>query len=404
MTKTLNVLVIVPHCDGSDVGEAWCAHMWVSELAKRANVTLITQQRPGRIALEQQLPNVRIIARQEPAWALKFPRLNAMAKLSYPGFYFWAKRQIHTLLKNEEHFDVAHQFSPLALRFPTPLMAFNIPYVLGPLGGSLSTPSAFKKECGSAAWFTRLRTFDRLRLAWDPFLKRSYHKASAVLGVAPYVGTLLENAHLTRFDIESELGLSSLHSQKHQPDGSQKGLRLLHVGRGVRSKGLRDCIRALANLEDLDGIHLDVAGSGEEMPICKALATKLGVRDRITFHGQIDRKEVDHLYEQADVFCFPSFREPSGSVIFEAMSYGIPVITADRGGPGHVIDDSCGVKVAVTDTKEYPKNIALAVRALALMPGLRQTLSDGALVKMSTIAMWPEKISRLLKLYQEIRQ
>ena len=404
MTKKLNVLVVVPHCDGTDVGEAWCAYMWISELSKEANITLVTQERPRRRPLADQFTDVKIISRPEPVWALKYPRLNAMAKLTYPGFYFWAKRQIQALLKEGNHFDVAHQFSPIALRFPSPLVAFHIPYVLGPLGGSLATPDAFKAECRSGAWFTRLRAFDRLRLAWDPFLRRSYKHASMVLGVAPYVGQLLGKKTLTRFGVESELGVTQLKTPNHTHTDRKKGLRLLHVGRGVRSKGLRDCIRAMAKTKDIPGLHLDVAGRGEEMPICEALAVKLGVRHRVTFHGQLNKKEIDRLYERADVFCFPSFREPSGCVIFEAMSFGLPVIAADRGGPGHVVDDSCGFKIAVTNTTDFPKHIANAVRTLAAMPELRQRLSEGALAKMASIGLWPAKISRLLSLYRQIRQ
>ena len=45
------------------------------------------------------------------------------------------------------------------------------------------------------------------------------------------------------------------------------------------------------------------------------------------------RAEVEALYESHDLFCFPSFREPAGGVLYEAMRHGLPVITTDRGGP-----------------------------------------------------------------------
>lgn len=395
------VLALAPYCDSTDVGEAWCANQWVSELSKQADVTLLAMERPGRKPLSQQLPDVRVITRSEPKWARRHERLNAMAKLSYPAFYRWAKREIRALLAAGEHFDVAHQFSPIALRFPSPLKAFDIPYVLGPLGGSLSTPDGFKSECDSAAWYTRLRSIDQLRLTWDPFLKASYRNAAAVLGVAPYVGDLLAPAKPARFEVMSELGVDTL----KEPDRerfSRTGTRLLHVGRGVRTKGLRDVIRALDRLRDIPGIHLDVAGKGEEIAICEQLAVDLNVAHLVTFHGQVSRAEVDALYAKADVFCFPSFREPSGSVLFEALSFGLPVIVADRGGPGHVVDDSCGFKVTVTDPDMFVQQITVAVRTLAAMPSLRRRLSEGAIRKMTEIGLWPAKIERLLTIYHDI--
>ena len=138
------------------------------------------------------------------------------------------------------------------------------------------------------------------------------------------------------------------------------------------TKGLRDAIRALALLpEDLD-VTLDVAGEGEETPLCRALARELGVAQRVRFHGRVDRDRVETLYAEADAFLFPSFREPSGSVVFEAMRHGLPVITADRGGPGHVVDDDSGLRVAVTDPERF------AARSLLLEPGPTVVLEHGA--------------------------
>lgn len=395
------VLALAPYCDGTDVGESWCAFQWVNELSKRADVTLLALERPGRTPLGKQLPDVEVITREEPAWVRRHERLNAMAKPAYPIYYYWAKKQIKGLLKSGHEFDVAHQFTPIALRFPSPLKAFQIPYVLGPFGGSLSTPESFNSECATDAWFSRLRQLDRFRLCWDPILKNSYNKASAILGVAPYVNDLLVQSSPSRFEVMSELGVTAL---KRPPveKFERSGLRLLHVGRGVRTKGLRDVIRALDKLRDVPGIYLDVAGRGDEIELCEELAKDLDVTHLITFHGQISRAEVDKLYEQADVFCFPSFREPSGSVIFEALSHGLPAVVADRGGPGHVVDDTCGFKIQVTNPEVFAEQIAMAVRTLSSMPELRRQLSEGAILKMEELGLWPSKIEALLDLYRSI--
>lgn len=403
MIQRPKVLALAPYCDGTDVGEAWCAYMWVSELSKKADVTLLSMVRPGRKPLAEQLPDVTVITKEEPSWTRRFERLNAMAKLSYGAFYSWANSAIKKILEDGVEFDVAHQFSPIALRFPSPLRNHSVPYVLGPLGGSLDTPKRFQSECGSAAWYTKFRNIDRFRLKRDPLLNSSYRKASAVLGVAPYVSSLIGEEKLRRFEVISELGVQLLRTPKVN-QFSHSSFRMLHVGRGVRTKGLRDCIRALDLLRDIPGLHLDVAGKGEEMEICEALALELDVRHLVTFHGQISRAEVDQLYANADVFCFPSYREPSGSVVFEALSFGLPVIVADRGGPGHVVDDSCGFKVAVADPQQFSKHIAAAVRTLAAMPELRKRLSSGAIDKMTKIGLWPAKIERLLSIYQDIVQ
>lgn len=403
MKRRLSVLAIAPYCDGTDVGEAWCAYQWIDNLSYHADVTLLTMERPGRTPLIEQFSRVRVITRQEPHWARFHERLNAMAKLSYPVFYLWARRTIKGLLAQGQRFDIAHQFSPIALRYPSPLTGFDVPYVLGPLGGSLETPNAFRGDSGTDQAFTRLRQVDSWRLAHDPWLKKSYKSASAVLGVAPYVGDALRHAALKHFHVMSELGISRLPSAAPSVVCDPNPIvHILHVGRGVRTKGLRDLVRAIAILPTSLRYHVDVAGKGPEVDYCQQLAHELKVADRFSFHGQIPRVAVDQLYSKADIFCFPSFREPSGSVLFEALSFGLPVIVADRGGPGHVVDPSCGIKLKVRDPQSYARDIADALSMLITDPALRRLFAKGARKKVQEVGLWSGKMARLLTVYHEI--
>jgi len=331
----------------------------------------------------------------------RFSRLSSMLKPGYLGYYRAARRWIAGALAAGRRFDIAQQFSPLALRYPSPLAEFPVPYVIGPLGGSLDTPAGFADECRSSAWYTRLRGLDRLRLQRDPMLRRSYGRAAAVLGVAPYVRDLLEHARPSRFEVMSELGIDSLApvQQRKNPGGR---LHLVHVGRAVRTKGLRDSIRAIAQLPADVSVHLDVAGQGEETAVCRAEAQRLGVGDRVTFHGQVSRAAVEELYAKADAFLFPSFREPSGSVVFEALRHGLPVITTDRGGPGYVIDGSCGITVPAINPGQLAGDLAAAISRIARDGALRTRLANGARERVARIGLWENKVRWLLALYAEL--
>jgi len=401
MKKRLHVLALAPYCDGLDVGEAWCAFQWVSHLAQHAQVTLLTLRRANRVAASTQLPGVEVIEWDERLAPQRFSRFASMLKPGYLGFYAEARRWIGAAIAQGRKFDIGHQFTPIALRYPSPLAGFPIPYVIGPLGGSVETPDGFADECRSSAWYTRLRGVDRWRLRCDPMLRRSYTGAAAVLGVAPYVRDLLAHAAPSRFEVISELGIEGLEParQRHR---DQALLKLLHVGRAVRTKGLRDAIRAIAQLPADVHVHLDVAGQGEETSLCREEAARLGVSDRISFHGQIPRAAVEDLYAQADAFLFPSFREPSGSVVFEAMRHGLPVITTDRGGPGFVIDDSCGIRVPAIDPTQFATALAGAITRLARDPLLCERLAAGARERIADVGLWENKIEWLLGLYAEL--
>lgn len=399
--RRLDVLLIAPNCDETDVGEAFWAHRWVQHMSAIANVTLLTQSRHGRTPASAQLPETRVIEWPEPQLPKRLERVSAMLKPAYPLFAARARRWIAEELKAGGRFDIIQQLTPLALRYASPAYGFGIPYVLGPHAGSLQTPKSFVMECRSAPLFTRLREIDGFRLEADPWLRRSFSQASCVLGVAPYVRDILGSIPLQRFEVMTELGIDEpLPPARLRPNAS--GLRLLHVARAVRTKGLRDCIRALSLLPDLPEVTLTQAGDGEELALCKEEARRLGVAHRVNFLGRVPRQQVEDLYVSSDAFLFPSFREPSGSVVFEAMRHGLPVIAADRGGPGHVVDGNSGLKVPVETPQQLAASLAAAVRQLVEQPEERARLSIGARNRALELGSWPAKAKWLLELYHSI--
>ena len=397
----LKVLLIAPNIDGTDVGEAYVAFKWAEALAGITDLTVLSFQRPGRSALGPQLPGARVVTWAEPQWAVRKGRLNSMLKPAFPIFSRHVRRWMAEAKTRGEHFDIAHQVMPQAPRYASPLRHSSVPYVLGPIGGALDTPAAFRAETGTAPLFTRLRALDGWRLRHDPALRASYTRAAMVLGVAPYVQDVLAGVPMARFETVLELGIDALAPETLRPAVPGQ-LKLLHVGRAVRTKGLRDVVRALAQLKDRPGITLTSAGGGEELALCQAEAERLGVADRCTFLGKVSRDEVEALYASHDVFAFPSFREPAGGVLYEAMRWGLPVITAARGGPDSIIDDRCGYRVPVTDPQTFARDLSLAIRTLDDNPDLRLRLGRGARAKVGREGLWPQKARALVALYRSV--
>jgi glycosyltransferase involved in cell wall biosynthesis len=116
----------------------------------------------------------------------------------------------------------------------------------------------------------------------------------------------------------------------------------------------------------------------------------------------VPRNRVEQLYREADVFLFPSFREPTGGVIIEAMRQGLPVITTDVGGPGHIVTDECGIRVSPRDPAQFATDLAGAIRRLAGDRAALQALSDGARARVADIGLWDGKIDRMIGLYESV--
>lgn len=395
------VLICAPHVDQHDVGEPRSAFHWVSKLSERCDVTLLTYKLRKSRSTVPQLPNTRVVEWNDLPLVGRFDRFNAAVKPGYLPFYFRARRWIASALRDGEAWDLAHQLTPLAVRFPSPATGLIRPLIVGPIAGSLKTPEGFEAEFSGDPLFMRLRNMDGFRLRHDRSLRRTYQQCDALVGVAPYVDSLLEQHGIRtrRFEVMSEVGVDEVPEQTHAPGDV---MRLLFVGRVVRTKGVRDAIRAMALVKDLRNVRLDIIGEGFDSKACKEEASALGLDDSVCFHGRLPRDAVRDWYRQADVFLFPSLREPSGNVVIEAMSAGLAMIAADRGGPGYVVTDACGIRVPVTDPQSFAASLAGAIRELHDDPEKRAEMSHAAQRRVRELALWENKIEWMTGLYDDV--
>ncbi len=396
----MKILLLSYLFDGTDVGEPYVAFQIAKSLVPHAQITLLSFERPGRVPLKEQAPSAEVVTWSEPAFVRKAERFNNMAKPAYPLLYRKVKRWVRQKKAQGEHFDIAHQVMPLATRYPSPFQGEGIPYVIGPLGGGLPTLPGFVSEVKTARWYTKLRNFDQLRLKADPWLRRSYSQAELILGVAPYVQNALSSIPIKKFETFLELGIRNLAPER--PPRTANEFRLLHVGRGVRTKGLRDVIRALALLSDIKNISLISAGSGEDISLCQKEVRMLGLDNKVTFLGHVARDEIEQLYQEADLFVFPSFREPTGGVLYEAMRWGLPLITVDYGGPATITDESCAIRLPVSTPEALARDIADAVRMLHDNPDRRLAMGLAARDRVAAEGLWENKAKRLIHLYNNV--
>jgi len=127
--------------------------------------------------------------------------------------------------------------------------------------------------------------------------------------------------------------------------------RILYVGRIVPYKGLEWLLKALALTDS--GIQLDIAGNGWDQPRMEQLAQKLGISDRVTWHGWCNSEKIDSLYQQCFTLVFPSlWHEPAGLVTLEAYANCRPVIASRLGGiPEYISHQNTGILVSANDIK-----------------------------------------------------
>lgn len=404
IAKPLRVVIIAHNLDGNDVGEAATSFRLVRAMVDTGLIEpiVLVLQAPHRVPTSEQLPDVEVHSWPEPAFLTKFERFNATAKPAIPWFYSQVRRWLKAQLASGEQYDLIHQMLPRAPRYSSPLSGLGVPYVIGPVGGAIPMHPAFAEgKAGRAPWFTKLRKLDQFRFKFDPFLRRGFTGANLVLGVAPYMQDVMADLKLRRFEPFLGIGVDSVPDVIERPVHPNQ-LKLLHVGRAVRTKGLRESVMALAYLKDMPKVTLTVIGKGEEISVVSQMAENAGVRDRITFEGYIPRQEIEPYYQSHDVLLFPSFRESMGGVLYEAMRWGMPVITVDHGGPGFIVDGSSGMTVPLTNPKELARDLSVKIRCMVNKPDVRAELGSGARRSVMLKALWPKKAKKMIEIYQSV--
>jgi glycosyltransferase involved in cell wall biosynthesis len=150
--------------------------------------------------------------------------------------------------------------------------------------------------------------------------------------------------------------------------------KLLCVARqdaSERYKGFETIFEALARMDGVPEPHLNLVGTGDDQPRLKAVVSRLGIEDRVTFWGALDDSKLAAAYEDCDVYVMPSKKEGFGIVFLEAMLHGKPCIGGAHGGTPEVIEHGrSGYLVEYGDVQALVGHLA----ALRADPGLRRAL------------------------------
>jgi len=103
-----------------------------------------------------------------------------------------------------------------------------------------------------------------------------------------------------------------------------------------------------------------IAGAGPEEPQLRRLAERLSVQKHVTFAPNVF--DFSTSISAMDIFCLPALRQGLGTVMFQAMIHGKPVIATGVGGVHSVVND--GENALVVPPSDSG---ALAARMLELL-------------------------------------
>lgn len=123
--------------------------------------------------------------------------------------------------------------------------------------------------------------------------------------------------------------------KKHRGAGST----LVYAGRLDHVKGLPLLIRAVGQLrESGERVTLELIGDGPERERIRQLVADEGLQQVVRMPGYLSQRELQGVFEAADIFVMTSFAEGIPVVLMEAMAAGVPVIAPRIAGIPELVE------------------------------------------------------------------
>lgn len=174
-------------------------------------------------------------------------------------------------------------------------------------------------------------------------------------------------------------------------------------------KGQDVAVRALSLLRTVPrprlllvgGVRFDAAGTRHDnhgyLTMLRSLVTSLGLEAHVTFLG--DREDIPAVLRALDLLLVPSWEEPFGLSVIEAMAAGVPVVATSCGGPAEIIDDGVDGTLVVP---RQPARWASTIDLLLADPERRARHAQRARAKVEAEFSHIRHAASIERIYHEV--
>jgi glycosyltransferase involved in cell wall biosynthesis len=233
---------------------------------------------------------------------------------------------------------------------------------------------------------------------------RAYRRAVRLLVASQTLADDMRAAGFRQEDIELVAPGRDVAVPKRNPGDLRKGRKVsvLCVANWVERKGILPLLDALGGLpKSTATLHL-VGNDRADRAYARRVQDRLAhpeLAGRVVVHGPLSKEEVAAMYDAADMFALPSYREPYGTVYGEAMAAGLPVVGWRAGNLPYLADDGReGFLVAADDVG----GLADALARLAEDDALRLRMGDAARRKAQVFPTWDDTAARFFKAVRDV--
>ena len=275
------------------------------------------------------------------------------------------------------------------------------PFVWGPVGGMDLMPIHYLRGAGlKQNLFCRLKNvLNAWQYKHSPRVRSTIKRADVLVAAVKGVQDVLHNYYHKESPLINETGttLTSIGKKDKKEKGTE--FYIIWVGKFDFRKRLDLALQAVAVTKN-PKVHLHICGIGtpQQEHNYKELAKEYGLSQQCHWHGKVEHDKILSLMAQCDLFLFTSIMEATSTVVLEAISVGLPVLSFNTCGFGPLVKDFAGVAIELTTPEQSVKDLAMQINHFVAHSDELEQISKQEFDNQESLS-WESKAKQMMEIY-----
>ncbi len=365
---------------GSEIGVGW---HWVLEMSKHFELWVLTREsnRPTIepwIAAHPEFAGIHFLYFDLPKWA-RFWKKGLRGVRTYYNIWQLCTNRIVKRTMREHDIKVFHHLTYGNVLWKVSSYGQKQFFVWGPVGGLETIPAEYSSHYARKSriieWVRRLAV---KALPMNFGFKKRCRNADLILCKTEITRDLIPARERDKAVLFTDVAVEKQPAITETGSKESDVIEFITVGRLDAWRGFDLAIEAFARVaKENRNMRLTIVGKGADKSRLKELAKQLGVKEAVTFAGNVTMDEYYRMLAASNVVVNASLKEGAVTVSFDSMAMGKPLICLDTTGYTRYFSNEYAIVIPRTGREEVIANMAAAMQRMT-DAGERRTIGEKA--------------------------
>ena len=382
-TERVKIFVSAYACEpglGSEIGVGW---HWVLEMSKHFELWVLTRDsnRPTIepwIAAHPEFAGIHFLYFDLPKWA-RFWKKGLRGVRTYYNIWQLCTNRIVKRTMREHDIKVFHHLTYGNVLWKVSSYGQKQFFVWGPVGGLETIPAEYSSHyAGKSRLVEWVRRLAVKALPMNFGFKKRCRNADLILCKTEITRDLIPAREHDKAVLFTDVAVEKQPAITETGSKKSDVIEFITVGRLDAWRGFDLAIEAFARVaKENRNMRLTIVGKGADKTRLKELAKQLGVKEAVTFAGNVTMDEYYRMLAASNVVVNASLKEGAVTVSFDSMAMGKPLICLDTTGYTRYFSNEYALVIPRTGRNEVIANMAAAMQRMT-DAGERRSIGEKA--------------------------